>query len=301
VRFVAALPQVQDVWVIDRNGRPLLSANVHPIPRTLDLSDPAYFRALRDGDTDILVSEVLRSRAQPSAARPVRVDPSQFQVALINLAANARDAMPAGGTFTVRVEDAVERGSDGDGTEGVRIRVADTGTGMPPEVLDRAIEPFFTTKAPGAGTGLGLPQVRNFAKRSGGHVTVAIEPGGGTVFTLFLPRRDRAGTVPPRRVEAATVAAGVARRILLVEDHDAVAAGLLDAMGHSVERAGDVAQAEAIASRGRAPAASRTARSPRRPRLRPARRPPPAPAAVRRAADGRDATAGPPARGPRER
>ncbi len=185
----------------------------------------------------------------PSAARPVRVDPSQFQVALINLAANARDAMPAGGTFTVQVEDAVERGSDGDGTEGVRIRVADTGTGMPPEVLDRAFEPFFTTKAPGAGTGLGLPQVRNFAKRSGGHVTVASEPGGGTVFTLFLPRHDRAGPVPARRAEAATVAAGAARRILLVEDHDAVAAvaaGLLEELGHTVERAGDVAQAEAV-------------------------------------------------------
>jgi signal transduction histidine kinase len=111
-------------------------------------------------------------------------DAGQLETALLNLAINARDAMPQTGLLTIETANAVldEAG------EYVMIAVSDTGTGMPPEVAARACEPFFTTKEPGQGTGLGLSQVAGFARQSGGHVRISSEPGRGTTVRLYLPK-----------------------------------------------------------------------------------------------------------------
>ena len=118
-----------------------------------------------------------------------RADANQLELAVINLAINARDAMPEGGSLRIRTFN--QRWRDGHGTpadESVGLEVSDSGTGMPPEVLARAFEPFFTTKEPGRGTGLGLSMVYDFARRSGGTATIESELGGGTRVTLVLLR-----------------------------------------------------------------------------------------------------------------
>jgi CheY-like chemotaxis protein len=175
----------------------------------------------------------------------VRVDPAQLQVALINLAVNARDAMPKGGTFTVTAENRALRGQDT--TEAVAIAVTDTGSGMPREVLARAFEPFFTTKEVGRGTGLGLAQVYGFAQQSGGSVDIGSEMGRGTTVTLYLPRAAGAEiSVPIAASTPLTARAAVERRVLLVEDNREVAEvgrSILVERGHRVTLAGNVAQA----------------------------------------------------------
>ena len=128
--------------------------------------------------------------------------------ALLNLAINARDAMPRGGTISIATANAhLEPGEqDAEVAPGdyVVLAVTDTGTGMPPEVLERAIEPFFTTKEPGAGSGLGLSMIFGFAKQSGGHLRIESKPGHGTTVRLYLPRApgvesQRRPTRPGRR------------------------------------------------------------------------------------------------------
>ncbi|HEX2556384.1 MAG TPA: ATP-binding protein [Microvirga sp.] len=176
---------------------------------------------------------------------PVRVDPSQLQVALINLAVNARDAMPKGGTFTVAAENRV---SHGQGTsETVALTVSDTGSGMPREVLARAFEPFFTTKDVGRGTGLGLAQVYGFAQQSGGSVDIGSEVGRGTTVTLYLPRATgEEVTLPAEAAPPPVGRAAVERRVLLVEDNNEVAEVgrlILAERGHHVTVAANVSQA----------------------------------------------------------
>jgi PAS domain S-box-containing protein len=133
----------------------------------------------------------LRIAARPW---PVLVDDAQFEATLVNIAINARDAMPGGGTLIIETRnvhlDTAYAMHHPDVTAGdyVLIEISDTGTGMPPEVLDRVFEPFFTTKAPGQGTGLGLSMVYGFMKQSGGHVSAYSEIGKGTTFRLYLPR-----------------------------------------------------------------------------------------------------------------
>jgi signal transduction histidine kinase len=109
-----------------------------------------------------------------------------LQAALINVAANARDAMPKGGTLTLKAENTVLQ--DGERVEGIAVSITDTGQGMPREVLARVFEPFFTTKEVGKGTGLGLAQVYGFAQQAGGSVDIRSEEGRGTTVTLYLPR-----------------------------------------------------------------------------------------------------------------
>ncbi len=134
---------------------------------------------------------------------PAEADATQLETALLNLAVNARDAMPLGGRLGI-VADNVRATTafpviDGHGEPGeyVRVRVSDTGCGMTQEVRDSAFEPFFTTKPVGKGTGLGLSQVYGFVKQSHGHVAIDTEPGRGTTITIWLPRAGRAefGTV----------------------------------------------------------------------------------------------------------
>jgi len=167
----------------------------------------------------------------------VRVDPGQFDQVIINLAVNARDAMPGGGTLTIRtnavhVDRAVQRGPElmppGDY---VLIEIADTGTGIGRDTLPRIFEPFFSTKEIGAGTGLGLSTVYGIVRQTDGFVFVDSEPGQGATFSIYLPRIDGGetgdGAAPPRRASAvedspaATDLTG-SGTILLVEDEDAV-------------------------------------------------------------------------------
>jgi signal transduction histidine kinase len=115
----------------------------------------------------------------------VAADAGQLETALLNLAINARDAMPQAGRLTI------ETASSMLDEQFVMISVSDTGTGMAPEVAARACEPFFTTKEPGHGTGLGLAQVAGFAQQAGGQVRIASEPGKGTTVRLYLPRSSR--------------------------------------------------------------------------------------------------------------
>ena len=153
---------------------------------------------------------------------PTLIDPSQTEIAILNLAINARDAMPDGGVLTIEtanVEANLPAGAGGEAVSGayVMIAVKDAGTGMPPEVLARAVEPFFTTKEAGKGSGLGLSMVYGFAQQSSGHLRIESEPGRGTTVRLYLPRAAAAavpGTAPQNPVEMPRGS----ERVLLVED-----------------------------------------------------------------------------------
>jgi PAS domain S-box-containing protein len=152
----------------------------------------------------------------------VLADPSQIEQVLMNLATNARDAMPGGGvlrirTAEVRIDEKFRR-DHGFGEDGawIELQVSDTGTGMDPKTRERIFEPFFTTKQLGRGTGLGLASVYGIVKQSRGHVTVESEPGQGASFSIFLPRIEHAGgQVEPAKDRAA---ASGSETILLAED-----------------------------------------------------------------------------------
>jgi CheY-like chemotaxis protein len=156
----------------------------------------------------------------------VEVDPSQLQNAILNLAINARDAMPTGGKLTITAEntqldaDYARLHPEVRAGRYVLIAVTDTGTGMSKDVLERAFEPFFTTKEVGEGSGLGLSMVYGFAKQSRGHVAIYSEPGQGTTVRIFIPRvlqGDEAGEVrePETRSNALR---GRGETVLVVED-----------------------------------------------------------------------------------
>jgi K+-sensing histidine kinase KdpD len=138
-------------------------------------------------------------------------------VALINIAANARDAMPKGGVVTIRGENTVLR--DGEVIEGIALSIADTGVGMPREVLARVFEPFFTTKAVGKGTGLGLAQVYGFVQTSGGSVDIRSEVGRGTTITLYLPKADADADTGQAEQEGTPEVNETPLSILVVEDN----------------------------------------------------------------------------------
>lgn len=188
---------------------------------------------------------------------PLEADPGMLDTALLNLAVNARDAMPQGGTlvFSARLAD-VDAGfaARADGLAPGRyllISVADSGTGMSEEVLARAFEPFFTTKAHGKGSGLGLSLVYGFAKQSGGHVQATSTPGIGTTVNLYLPV-DRGGAPPHSDFEADPACRGGSETILVVEDDEEVreiATAFLRKLGYRVLEAGDAQRALALLER----------------------------------------------------
>jgi PAS domain S-box-containing protein len=153
---------------------------------------------------------------------PVCVDPTQLELALINIAVNARDAMPEGGT--VRIAACNDTVAGEGALEFVRISVRDTGTGMSADVAARAFEPFFTTKDLGKGTGLGLSMVYGFASQSGGTATIDSAIGRGTTVTLLLPRSQAA---PEETVAAPASATRDSGTVLVVDDDAAVAAATL--------------------------------------------------------------------------
>jgi PAS domain S-box-containing protein len=162
--------------------------------------------------------------ALSSGVWPVQIDRAQFEAVIANLATNARDAMPRGGTLLIDTRngklDAAYAAAHDDVTPGdyVVVEVSDSGTGMPPDILLRIFEPFFTTKEQGKGTGLGLSMVFGFMKQSGGHITVYSEPGKGTTFRLYLPRVREAAALSEDRSEQ-PASRGGSETILVVEDN----------------------------------------------------------------------------------
>jgi PAS domain S-box-containing protein len=155
---------------------------------------------------------------------PATVDPGQLENAVLNLAVNARDAMPDGGRITIETLNAVLDAHEAEINPEIKpgdyvvVAIHDTGCGMPPDVVARAFEPFFTTKDVGKGTGLGLSMVYGFVKQSGGHVRLSSEVGGGTVVRLYLPRSAVAGaTLDAARAAPLALPSGE-ETILFVED-----------------------------------------------------------------------------------
>jgi PAS domain S-box-containing protein len=172
---------------------------------------------------------------------PIKVDAAEWELVVLNLCVNARDAMPDGGVITIGARNALQVRQGNLAGDFVEVSVCDTGTGMSADVLTHIFEPFFTTKEIGKGSGLGLPQVYGFMQQSGGTITVASVLGEGTTVTMLLPRT----TGPP--VEPASRRADVTDRhsarsgsILLVEDNDEVAmlvTEMLRELGYRVTRA----------------------------------------------------------------
>jgi PAS domain S-box-containing protein len=154
---------------------------------------------------------------------PVTIDQAQLESCLVNLAANARDAMPTGGELIVRTdnrhldEDYVSLHPGVSAGDYTLIEVTDTGTGIPKAIVDTIFDPFFTTKPQGRGTGLGLSMVFGFMKQSEGHINVYSEEGAGTTFRLYLPRS--AGAIAAREDQITTPAAGGLETVLAVEDN----------------------------------------------------------------------------------
>jgi PAS domain S-box-containing protein len=155
---------------------------------------------------------------------PTAVDPAQLEASLANLATNARDAMPNGGTLTIATgnrqldEDYALQYAEVTPGDYAMTEVSDNGAGMTPEVLLQVFEPFFTTKAPGKGTGLGLSMVYGFIKQSGGHINIYSEVGVGTTVRLYLPRAA-VGTAAVERAEPHAFARGRGQTVLAVEDN----------------------------------------------------------------------------------
>ncbi|HEY6911589.1 MAG TPA: PAS domain S-box protein [Myxococcales bacterium] len=216
-------------------------------PRVLDLREvvSGMEKMLRRLLTEN-IELVIEPGSQPSS---VRADAGQIEQVIMNMAANARDAMPAGGkliieTANLEIDDAsvpeqerIEPGSY------VRLAVTDTGTGMDAETRRHVFEPFFTTKEKGKGTGLGLSTCYGIVKQSGGYISVFSEPGRGTSFRIYLPRVDQRPDTPPRTV--ATEVRG-SETILIVEDDPQVCAAakrVLEGNGYKVHAAGGVEEA----------------------------------------------------------
>jgi signal transduction histidine kinase/CheY-like chemotaxis protein len=184
---------------------------------------------------------------------PAFADATQLENALVNLVVNARDAMPEGGRLTIEtgnayLDEAYAR-AHAEVTAGqyVLLSVTDTGTGMAAEVVEHAFDPFYTTKGPGRGTGLGLSQVYGFVKQSGGHVKIYSEAGQGTAVKIYLPRHLGAAAPAPEAPADAEIPRGsAATMILVVEDDPGVRATTVEALrdlGYRVTAAADGAQA----------------------------------------------------------
>jgi PAS domain S-box-containing protein len=204
----------------------------------------------------LIGEDVEMTLVQGAAIGLTEIDPGQFEQAVINLAVNARDAMPLGGrlsieTYNIRIDERdASRYAEVRPGRYVVIAITDTGHGMDEPTQSRIFEPFFTTKEVGKGTGLGLAMVYGFVKQSGGHVDVDSEPGTGTTFRLFLPQAERV-VAPDAEVPEAGIIPRGAETILLVEDEAAVrdlAKRVLQSCGYTVLEAADGQEALQVAS-----------------------------------------------------
>ena len=203
-------PSFQDIMQIKQNAnraaalvRQLLAFSRKQTlrPQVLDLGETL-------GDIGILLKRLIGEKVTfPGVVHgrdlwPVKADISQFEQVIVNLAVNARDAMPDGGKLAIRTANVPAEESAKFAYKGmpsadyVLVEVSDTGTGMPPEIIDKIFEPFFSTKEVGKGTGLGLSTVYGIVKQTGGFVYVDSEPGAGTTFRIFLPRHHAAQEIP---------------------------------------------------------------------------------------------------------
>ncbi|MCO6415047.1 ATP-binding protein [Siccirubricoccus sp. KC 17139] len=211
-------------------------------PAPLDLR--AWLEEIRELLARSLRGDITVEIVAEAGLWPVLADAGELELAVLNLAVNARDAMPRGGRLRLLAANReLQARSDPDGLEGafVALSIEDTGIGMPPEVLARVFEPFFSTKEVGRGTGLGLAQVYGFARQSGGAARIASIPGQGTTVTLLLPRSAVSPEVERGAEEAGrlTPEARLRLKVLLVEDDDDVAAltaDMLRYLGHIVSR-----------------------------------------------------------------
>jgi nitrogen-specific signal transduction histidine kinase/CheY-like chemotaxis protein len=215
--------------------------------RVVDVNEAVARAAAMLGRTlgeDIALKTLLADGLWPS-----HVDPSQLEEALLNLAVNARDAMPKGGHLLIETENmhldedyAAQNAGVAPG-DYVAVTVTDTGTGMPPEIIERVFEPFFTTKEVGKGTGLGLSMVYGFVKQSRGHAMIYSEVGHGTSIKLYFPKAGPAALPQTQQPAAASVKPDPRRgTILVVEDEPSVrqvAVNALEALGYHVRQAPD--------------------------------------------------------------
>ena len=233
----------------------LLTGQLLAFARRQPLKPEEFDVAARLGGMGQILRTMLGSPIQVSyAIEPeiglVDADPNQFETAILNMAINARDAMPAGGSLQIsaRRADSLPAVRGHAATKGafVAVSVEDSGTGIDEETLSRIFEPFFTTKEVNKGTGLGLSQVYGFAKQSGGEVTVESELGKGSRFTLYLPRAEGEEAQPRSSARPSATAPSARRSVLLVEDNETVgsfARNLLAELGQDVTWASDAEDA----------------------------------------------------------
>jgi two-component system cell cycle sensor histidine kinase/response regulator CckA len=234
-------------------------------PEVLNLNDRLY-------DLSMLLKRLLGERVELNLTHGrdlwfVKADVNQFEQVIVNMAVNARDAMPDGGKLAIRTAnvpapDAARLNVSGmPPAEYVLVEVSDTGSGMNPEILEKIFEPFFTTKEVGKGTGLGLSTVFGIIKQSGGFIDVDSKIGRGTIFRIYLPRHIPDVETVPEDVKTETVKKPAADMtgqgtILLVEDEDpvrAVNARALSARGYTVlEAASGVEAMQVMEERGSA-------------------------------------------------
>jgi PAS domain S-box-containing protein len=246
-------PMVQEIDQAAERGvqlvqRMLAFARKQPLEaRVLDVRDAVKRAAAlldRTLGEDITVKVALADETWPA-----RLDASQLEEAILNLAVNARDAMPRGGRIVMETANAhldqayAAQNSGVEPGDYVAVIVTDSGTGMPSEIVERVFEPFFTTKEVGKGTGLGLSMVYGFVKQSRGHVKVYSEVGHGTSIKLYFPRVVSGATdAPDSAAEPATPLPAGSERILVVEDDAAVrgvTVGILEGLGYCVRQAPD--------------------------------------------------------------
>ena len=225
--------------------------------------EPVNVNDLLSGMSDMLRRTITESikieTVLAKGAWPICVDPHELEATVLNLAVNARDAMPDGGNLTIETSNTVldaaqARQAELTAGEYVMIAVTDTGMGMAPEVAQRAFEPFFTTKGIGKGTGLGLSQVYGFIKQSGGHVSIDTELGRGVCIKLYLPRSEKGASTDESRSRVTPAADAVRNRppILVVEDDPEVlkvTAGMLTELGYRTIEADCAATALALLER----------------------------------------------------
>ena len=209
-------------------------------PQTIDIAERV--NAIRDVLNTGVGGAVMLAFEMPDRGLPVNVDVAEFETALVNLVINARDAMPGGGIVTVSAR-AHTGDEEAGGPDYIAVSVRDTGTGIPPDVLDKIFDPFFTTKPVGKGTGLGLSQVHGFAHQAGGTVKVRSELGKGTEVIILLPRESCATQLEDARPAGRDGSSGT---VLLVEDNPDVASvsvSLLEQLGYTVQRVADAESA----------------------------------------------------------
>ena len=239
VRYLSAVSDTVD-RAAKLTSQLLSFARRQPLkPEVFDLG--ARLRGVADMLNSVTGARIRIVTEVPEAPCFVRVDRSQFETALLNLAVNARDAMEGEGTLRLGLACGAAlppiRGHAGAPGPFVALSVADDGTGIAPNLLERIFEPFFTTKEVGKGTGLGLSQVIGFAKQSGGDVEVASIPGQGTTFTLYVPQAEPpAPDLEPDREEAEAPVEERSLCVLVVEDNLEVGrfcTQILQDLGHS--------------------------------------------------------------------